>query len=77
MKTKQVILSATWLILTLAACNNSGTKTNTGQTVVDSKGQGKTNDTIGAVYSCPMDTDYHSNKPGKCPKCGMTLIRTK
>jgi protein SCO1/2 len=26
-----------------------------------------------ARYSCPMHPDYISSKPGKCPKCGMTL----
>src|SRR5690242_2251350 len=25
------------------------------------------------TYSCPMHPDYKSKKPGKCPKCGMTL----
>jgi Heavy metal binding domain len=26
-------------------------------------------------YTCPMHTDYRSDKPGKCPKCGMTLVK--
>src|SRR3954462_1067407 len=25
------------------------------------------------TYSCPMHPDYNSKKPGRCPKCGMTL----
>src|SRR5579871_3847977 len=25
-------------------------------------------------YYCPMDKDVRSDKPGKCPKCGMTLL---
>jgi len=24
-------------------------------------------------YTCPMDPDVVSDKPGKCPKCGMDL----
>ena len=28
------------------------------------------------VYSCPMHPDITSKKPGKCPKCGMTLRPT-
>ena len=27
----------------------------------------------GLVYQCPMDADVRSNKPGVCPRCGMTL----
>ncbi|MBI3891753.1 MAG: hypothetical protein HY303_09520, partial [Candidatus Wallbacteria bacterium] len=26
-----------------------------------------------ALYRCPMDREVTSDKPGKCPKCGMTL----
>ena len=28
-----------------------------------------------AVYVCPMDKDVVSDKSGKCPKCGMELVR--
>lgn len=27
-------------------------------------------------YSCPKHSDVISKKPGKCPKCGMALIRS-
>src|SRR5262249_47301181 len=26
------------------------------------------------VYTCPMHPEVRSDKPGKCPKCGMTLV---
>ena len=26
-------------------------------------------------YSCPMHKEVVSNKPGKCPKCGMDLVK--
>ena len=28
-------------------------------------------------YTCPMHPDVMSDTPGKCPKCGMTLVRTR
>jgi hypothetical protein len=31
--------------------------------------------TAKVVYTCPMHTDVVSYKPGKCPKCGMTLVK--
>lgn len=29
------------------------------------------------IYICPMDKDVVSDKPGKCPKCGMNLVKTE
>ena len=30
-----------------------------------------------AVYTCPMHADVIRDAPGKCPKCGMTLVPKK
>jgi hypothetical protein len=27
------------------------------------------------LYTCPMHPEIISNKPGKCPKCGMDLVK--
>ena len=29
------------------------------------------------TYTCVMHPEIHVNKPGNCPKCGMTLIKEK
>ncbi|HZO91684.1 MAG TPA: heavy metal-binding domain-containing protein [Chthonomonadaceae bacterium] len=31
----------------------------------------------GTVYTCPMHPEVRSDKPGKCPKCGMDLVPMK
>jgi YHS domain-containing protein len=31
------------------------------------------NEGIKEIYTCPMHPEVQSDKPGKCPKCGMTL----
>ncbi len=28
-------------------------------------------------YTCPMHPEVVRNKPGKCPKCGMQLVKMK
>ena len=28
-----------------------------------------------AIYACPMHPEVTSATPGKCPKCGMTLVK--
>ena len=32
---------------------------------------------MGVSYTCPMHPDVHADKPGKCPKCGMPLVKEK
>ncbi len=29
------------------------------------------------IYTCPMHPEVQSDKPGKCPKCGMALVKKK
>jgi len=29
------------------------------------------------LYTCPMHPEVRSDKPGKCPKCGMDLIKVE
>lgn len=37
----------------------------------------KMNTTNNKVYVCPMHPDVKSDKPGNCPKCGMSLTESK
>ncbi len=29
------------------------------------------------IYTCPMHPEIEQDHPGKCPKCGMTLVPKK
>ena len=49
-----------------------------GCTMVFAQGKTKTktiltNDTV--LYSCPVHKEVRQEMPGKCPKCGATLVR--
>ena len=68
MKKSIISISAALLIFVgLSACNNSGSSSTDKKSANDSL-----NKTTG-IYTCPMDTNYHSDKPGTCPTCGMDL----
>lgn len=30
---------------------------------------------VAAAYTCLMHLEVNSDKPGKCPKCGMELVK--
>ena len=32
---------------------------------------------MATTYTCPMHPEVTSDKPGKCPKCGMDLVEKK
>ena len=34
-------------------------------------------DAMAVTYTCVMHPEVRSDKPGKCPKCGMTLVKKK
>jgi hypothetical protein len=65
MKNSIVILFSLFCFA-LASCGGSSNKNQSNKMSSDS-----TN--VAAVYVCPMDSDVRSDKPGKCPKCGMDL----
>ena len=55
----------------------TGTLATFAQSAKDTQTQSKTDTTMKTVYTCPMHPEVISDKPGKCPKCGMTLIAKK
>jgi len=74
MKSKLIICIVAFAAISLAACNSS-TKP------AETKEEAKTDTTAmiapqpgdRVIYQCPMDPEEVSDKPGKCPKCGMDL----
>jgi hypothetical protein len=37
----------------------------------------KSDSTAKYIYTCTMHPEVMTDKPGKCPKCGMTLVKKK
>jgi uncharacterized membrane protein len=60
-----IILLALSLTTAFSSCSSSKPKSQ----AVESKA------TEQIVYTCTMHPEVRSDKPGKCPKCGMELIR--
>lgn len=62
---KLLILSLVLLISAIGFAQK-----NTGKTV-------KADTAKHIMYTCPMHPEVLQAKPGKCPKCGMTLVQKK
>jgi hypothetical protein len=73
---KAIILSSVFSALLFGACSNSSTKTE--ETASKDSTVFHSIDTTQLAagtefYQCPMDPSEVSDKPAKCPKCGMDL----
>ena len=51
--------------LVFTACSGNDSKSKKEQLATDE------------TYTCTMHNEVMSDKPGKCPKCGMTLVKQK
>ncbi|HEX7411981.1 MAG TPA: heavy metal-binding domain-containing protein [Bacteroidales bacterium] len=60
-----ITLLAAALFVTLSACSNSTPKSSAAESKAAEK----------AIYTCTMHPEVRSDKPGKCPKCGMELVK--
>ena len=53
----------------------TATVTTFAQSAKDTMPKSKTDTTGKFVYTCSMHPDVITDKPGKCPKCGMDLVK--
>jgi len=67
MKKNIILLTWVFLILIAFSCNNSPQKAE--KTVMPAQ------KTALVYYTCPMHPEIHSDEPGKCPTCGMDLVK--
>jgi hypothetical protein len=64
------LVTAVLAIATMSACQKqeSGGSTSAGSSAAS---------TAGKMYDCPMHPEVVQSTPGKCPKCGMSLVEVK
>ena len=63
-------------LIAFISCNDSDTKNNNSTTQTDTSGKRQVMVTD-SMYTCTMHNEVLSDKPGKCPKCGMALVKQK
>jgi len=67
---KKVMLMAVAILFSAATVFAAHTVTVTSDTT-----KTKTVKPVKVQYTCTMHPEVLSDKPGKCPKCGMTLVK--
>src|SRR5712664_1459350 len=55
----------------------TGTMATFAQSTKDTLPKGKPDTATKTVYTCGMHPEITSDKPGRCPKCGMGLVAKK
>ena len=65
-----------FITTSLIACNNSDTKNKNSTLQTDTSGKGQVM-VAEEMYTCKMHNEVMGDKPGKCPKCGMALVKQK
>jgi transcription initiation factor IIE alpha subunit len=69
MKSFQTLLMAAFTILSVNLFAQAP--------VTTGKGKTHSHEAEKTMYTCSMHPEVKSDKPGKCPKCGMDLIKVK
>jgi uncharacterized protein with PIN domain len=67
-------MKKTIMALAILLAVNTGTFAQTGKSSTKTH---KIKTTSATKYTCTMHPEVVMNKPGKCPKCGMTLVKMK
>ena len=75
MKSIKILMIAALTILPFIACKNQASNDKKEQTEISENP--KQTLATDETYTCTMHPEVMSDKPGKCPKCGMDLTKEK
>jgi Cu(I)/Ag(I) efflux system membrane fusion protein len=73
----RALVAAAMLGIVVAGCTHDPVSSTAASSAATPASQGATVRAKAAIYKCPMHPNVTSNKPGKCPECGMNLEKVQ
>lgn len=75
MKTNKIQISVLAYILVIVTAISLSVVSCSGRATKHEAVEYKVKSTVQEYYTCSMHPEIRSDKPGKCPKCGMELVK--
>jgi hypothetical protein len=77
MVSSRAFVAAAMLGIVVAGCTRDPLSSTAASLATAPTAQGANEQAKAAVYKCPMHPNVTSDKPGKCPECGMNLEKVQ
>ena len=73
----RTLVAAAMLGIVVVGCTRDPVRSTAAPSAVAPASPGANEQSKAAVYKCPMHSNVTSDRPGKCPECGMNLEKVQ